>query len=50
MAVINGAKSSQEIINTVKAGFLAVIRVRSRECSGVQTAQFLDRLLGLRRL
>lgn len=28
MAVINGAKSVDEVIKTVKAGFFSVIRVR----------------------
>ena len=32
MAVINGAKSVEDIIRTVKASFFAVIQVRSVVC------------------
>jgi hypothetical protein len=35
MAVIGGAKTADEVINTVKAGFFSVIRVRTHrlQCS-----------------
>jgi hypothetical protein len=32
MAVVNGAKTTDEIIKTVKAGFMKVIRVRYLTC------------------
>jgi hypothetical protein len=46
MSIINGAKSVDEVIKTVKGGFFSVIRVCVWICENTGTSAIIDRLIG----